>query len=221
VDGASWDVIDTLRDKGRLPHFEYLISHGASGVLETLEPTVSPALWTSMFTGRLPSAHRVEEFSRYRFLGMTEGAYVPEGLRRVAGSLAKTGLTDLELVSTRQTRKPTLWNIVNARDCPVVVTGPLLSWPAEKVEGTFSSDRIFEKLREVGEIPSSATEMRDYLCPPRLWQTLIEGHTYEELTEDRDSLNSILYLEQSKQVEQACLGFVYLRQADITSHTSY
>lgn len=52
LDGADWETIHALFEAGRLPHLEALVEGGASGVLHTVEPMLSPMLWTSIATGR-------------------------------------------------------------------------------------------------------------------------------------------------------------------------
>ena len=51
LDGATWSVLDPLLEAGRMPHLRRLMDEGVSASLETLEPTVSPAIWTTIATG--------------------------------------------------------------------------------------------------------------------------------------------------------------------------
>jgi len=62
LDGADWRIIDGLRERGRLPNFDRLIREGARGELETLRPTLSPIIWTSIATGVRPARHGVADF---------------------------------------------------------------------------------------------------------------------------------------------------------------
>jgi hypothetical protein len=62
LDGADWRIIDGLREQGRLPHFDRLIREGSRGELETLRPTLSPIIWTSIATGVRPAHHGVADF---------------------------------------------------------------------------------------------------------------------------------------------------------------
>jgi hypothetical protein len=62
LDGATWKIIDRLRDAGRLPTFDYLARNGARGELNTLSPIISPPIWTSIATGRSPEHHGVKDF---------------------------------------------------------------------------------------------------------------------------------------------------------------
>jgi hypothetical protein len=58
-DAADWQVIDPLLAKGQLPVLASLIERGVRSDLTTLEPKLSPLLWTSIATGRTPDLHGI------------------------------------------------------------------------------------------------------------------------------------------------------------------
>ncbi len=62
VDAATWDVLDPLLAAGKLPNIARLINDGASGRIKSLIRYPSPALWTSISTGKLPEKHGVTDF---------------------------------------------------------------------------------------------------------------------------------------------------------------
>jgi hypothetical protein len=59
IDGGEWSVIDPLLAAGELPHLAGLIERGAAGVLESIEPSYSPVVWTTIFSGKVPEKHGV------------------------------------------------------------------------------------------------------------------------------------------------------------------
>lgn len=61
-DGATWDLIDPLLTEGKLPNLQRLMESGGHGVLQSLEPMESPALWTSIATGLPQEKHGVTGF---------------------------------------------------------------------------------------------------------------------------------------------------------------
>ena len=113
VDGADWDVIRPLMEAGKLPSFRKIVDGGATGVLHSMEPTLSPALWTTVATGRDPAAHRIADF----IVGLPGGGYKP--------------------VTSDMRAVPAFWNLIGTggRGKKVGVIGWLASWPAEPVEG--------------------------------------------------------------------------------------
>lgn len=59
IDSADWREIDPLLAAGELPNLRALIERGAAGVLRSAEPTYSPVVWTSIFTGKTPAKHGI------------------------------------------------------------------------------------------------------------------------------------------------------------------
>ena len=113
IDGADWQVIRPLMDAGRLPNFKKIVEGGASGTLQSMEPTLSPALWTTVATGMLPSAHGIADF----IVHLPGGGYKP--------------------VTSDMRTAPAFWNLVGDHDGgrQVGVVAWLASWPAEPVHG--------------------------------------------------------------------------------------
>jgi Type I phosphodiesterase / nucleotide pyrophosphatase len=59
LDGADWSVIDPLLAAGQMPNLARLVARGRSAVLRSIEPTISPVVWTSIFSGRTPPEHGI------------------------------------------------------------------------------------------------------------------------------------------------------------------
>jgi len=62
IDGADWELLNELADDDRLPNLKALARGGATTSTQTLEPTVSPLLWTTVATGLTPDRHGVLDF---------------------------------------------------------------------------------------------------------------------------------------------------------------
>ncbi|MGH8055963.1 MAG: alkaline phosphatase family protein, partial [Candidatus Entotheonellia bacterium] len=62
LDAATWKVMDPLLQQGRLPNLRRLMESGTYGPLTTLEPTLSPIIWTTIATGKPMSAHGITHF---------------------------------------------------------------------------------------------------------------------------------------------------------------
>ncbi|NUO84012.1 alkaline phosphatase family protein, partial [candidate division KSB1 bacterium] len=46
LDGATWRIINPMFKQGKLPNLQRLVHEGSAGVLKSLEPMVSPTIWT-------------------------------------------------------------------------------------------------------------------------------------------------------------------------------
>jgi len=62
LDGADWELISELADDGRIPNLKALAQGGTTGSVQTIQPTVSPMLWTTVATGLPPDRHGVLDF---------------------------------------------------------------------------------------------------------------------------------------------------------------
>ena len=114
IDGADWQVIRPLMAAGKLPNFSKVVEGGTSGVLRSMEPTLSPALWTTIATGLPPSVHRISDFVKT----LSDGRYQP--------------------VTSDDRAAPAFWNLVGSQGDTgreVGVVAWLASWPAEPVHG--------------------------------------------------------------------------------------
>ena len=62
-DGADWKFLTPLIDRGLMPNLQKLIEGGCMGKLATLDPPLSPTLWTSIATGKRPFKHGIHGFT--------------------------------------------------------------------------------------------------------------------------------------------------------------
>ena len=62
-DSADWKIISPLMDRGEMPLMNKLVSGGVMGNLRTLEPILSPLLWTSIATGKRAYDHGILGFT--------------------------------------------------------------------------------------------------------------------------------------------------------------
>ena len=118
IDGATFSVLDPLIADGRLPNLAALIARGCRVPLGTLEPTVSPAIWTTIATGKLPSEHGILGFAGVP--GQSMSTLPTSGMRRVRA----------------------FWNLLTDHGRSVGVSGWWATWPAETVNGYIVSDRV-------------------------------------------------------------------------------
>ncbi len=123
-DAADWKFALPLLEAGGLPALASLVERGVMGNVATLQPALSPLLWTSIATGKLADKHGV--------LGFLEADRMnPElGVRPVS-------------VASRRARA--LWNLLDARGLNAHVVNWYASHPAEALRGVAVSNRFFEE----------------------------------------------------------------------------
>jgi hypothetical protein len=62
LDGATYDIIDPMVAAGKLPHVARMMREGARAELISVDPTISPAVWTEMATGKVRAKNGVINF---------------------------------------------------------------------------------------------------------------------------------------------------------------
>ena len=181
IDGADWTLIDQLIARGDLPNLAALRRRGAWGDLETLFPTRSPAVWTTIATGQPPDRHGVEHFTSLRVAGI-QGVFRhrqrPRGiafgwLNRI---LEQRGLIVDGPITSSTRREPALWTLASEAGSPIALVDWWATWPAEPVLGAVVSDRVnFWRQAERGNPPEDGgltyptnlqEEIRGLIVPP-------------------------------------------------------
>jgi predicted AlkP superfamily phosphohydrolase/phosphomutase len=132
VDAATWDVMRPLMAEGRLPTFTALVRQGWSATLESIDPTISPALWTTIATGHRPAAHGITGF----LAPGPDGSEIP--------------------VTSNLRRREALWSIATQHARTVNAVGWYVTWPVEAVNGVMVSDRFVDADR--GELVGGGAE---------------------------------------------------------------
>ncbi len=127
-DAADWRVITPLLDGGHMPNLARLVEGGVCGRLATIQPPLSPMLWTSIATGKRAWKHGIH--------GFTEVEPSSGGVRPVS-SLSRTCKA--------------LWNILhqNGKTCHVCGWWP--SHPAEPIRGSMVSNHFHQAVAPLGE----------------------------------------------------------------------
>lgn len=172
LDGIGWDAIDPLAAAGRLPNFARLKREGATARLRTMEPTISPIIWTTMATGQLPSRHRIEDFvlRRALFLPAIELRLSSRNLRDLLGTL---GLLRIVPVTSNLRMCKAIWNVATELQLRTVLAGWWASYPAEPILGFVVSDVASDAwVKEMVRPSESLAEFRGVTHPPELLQKL-------------------------------------------------
>ncbi|MFH1221244.1 MAG: tetratricopeptide repeat protein [Candidatus Eisenbacteria bacterium] len=118
-DGFDWEIYRAVSKIKRMPNIEKLIAEGATGDLLSMEPLISPMIWTTLATGVEPPAHGIVDFLM-KDAATGEDVPISSGMRRV----------------------PALWNMMTRFGRSSGFIGWLGTFPAEAVKGFMVSDRV-------------------------------------------------------------------------------
>ena len=123
MDGATWDIINPLIEEGKLPNLKSVIDSGVRATPDTLNPTISPAIWTSVVTGVNPQRHGINNF------------------------LTTNRVThDYKAITSEDRRVKTLWNILSDAGNEIGIFSYWATWPPEEeVKGYNITERALFK----------------------------------------------------------------------------
>jgi len=111
VDGLEWRLVLQFAREGALPNLARLMEEGCAGKLETLEPTISPVIWTTIATGKKPEQHGIKDFF------FTDEA---------------TG--ERHLFTSVHRKSKAFWNLLSDAGRTCHVEGWWCTWPAEPLD---------------------------------------------------------------------------------------
>ncbi len=127
-DAADWKVITPLMDAGQMPALESLVNRGVMGNIATLDPPLSPMLWTSIATGHSAVEHGI--------LGFVQPDESGERLAPILGSNRKV---------------KALWNILSQEGLKSNVVSWWPSHPVEPINGSMVSNFFHRATEPVWE----------------------------------------------------------------------
>ena len=119
LDGYDWIIMDRVAEAVDLTNMKRMKREGAWGNLQSIEPLVSPLIWTTMVTGVTPDIHGITDF------------------------LVRDELSGQDIpVTSSMRRVPAVWNMTSLSDLTCGMIGWFASFPAEEVNGFIVSDRF-------------------------------------------------------------------------------
>jgi tetratricopeptide (TPR) repeat protein len=138
LDGGDWHLLDRFIADGTMPNLRALVAEGDRRILRTEHPPLSPLVWTTMMTGVGPLDHRILDFTRFNPVSRQK-----------------------EPITSDERAVPAIWNMVSARGGRVAVFGLWATYPAEQVNGTIVSDRLFSYQYDSPPPPGSVSPAAD------------------------------------------------------------
>jgi len=152
-DAADWKVIEPLIEQGKMPAIKSLMDKGVYGRLQTLDPPLSPMLWTSIATGFRADKHGIG--------GFVEPSPDGKGLRPVTSTSRKVNA---------------IWNILHHEGMKSNVVAWWPSNPVEPINGVMVSnhyqvankglDEVWEMSKGTIHPKSMAEEMKEWRVHP-------------------------------------------------------
>lgn len=148
LDGATWDVIDPLIERGKLPVFKALKEDGAWARLRTFDPTLSAVVWTSIATGKSMIKH-----------GIVDWTYVNRQHIQVP-------------YSSSEKRVPSIWEMMDQHGLRSVVLNWFVTYPPDAVRGVMVSDSFSAGVLKALSGKSDAKALADTVYPPKEFNRL-------------------------------------------------
>lgn len=145
-DAADWKIIEPLMEAGHMPTLKKFLSEGVSGNLATLQPVLSPMLWTSIATGKRAWQHGIHGFVELN----SEG-------------------TDLQPMNVTSRKVKAIWNILNQKGYMSNVVAWWPSHPAEPINGSMVSN-FYQK--ESNHFPPDWELPESVVHPPEYYEKL-------------------------------------------------
>ncbi len=142
VDGLTEKVVAKLLSQNRLKNIQYIRDNGSYGRIVSIYPTISPALWTSMATGKNREDHGVIGFQ------------------------IKDPQTGRLIVTNNSHRKTkAIWNILSEKKMKVGTIGYFNTWPVDAVNGFMISNISISPIERGFYPPEIRKIMREIIAP--------------------------------------------------------
>ncbi len=141
-DGATWDTLQAPLDRGWMPNLAGMIHSGVHGPLKTIRPTLTPVIWTTIATGKLPEKH-----------GIT-GIIIEDPEKNTRSPL------NASLIHCK-----TIWEMLSSREKRSTIVRWPVSWPAKPLSGELVSEFSFQKQRQHRTYPEPLSSLVDQKIP--------------------------------------------------------
>lgn len=112
LDGATFDILNPLMERGLMPNLKRIIEQGTSGNLMSVTPPVSGPAWVSFMTGKHPGRHGIYDFHYF----------LPGKCRK-------------QVVSFNNIAGKSLWQVLSEQGRKVGVINVPVTYPPYPVDG--------------------------------------------------------------------------------------
>ena len=126
LDGADWQVLRPMMERGELPAFAGMTKNGSTASLATFPDSNSAVIWTSIYTGALPDRHGVLDFYRIELPGLSLYPVHRTFFKELSGPLAR-----LRMINRYSVHALPIWEIADHAGLTIgIVDGYFYSFPA-------------------------------------------------------------------------------------------
>lgn len=119
LDGVSFNILDQLIDKGRVPNIKRLIESGVSSKLKSTYPPLSCTAWSSFITGKNPGKHGIYSWSRRE-----NESYI------------------LKQLNSSHIAEPSIWDVLTKNGKKSIIINMPIIYPPEKIDGIMISGML-------------------------------------------------------------------------------
>ncbi|MEW5806753.1 MAG: alkaline phosphatase family protein [Acidobacteriota bacterium] len=162
LDAADWQIIDPLMKSGKLPNLQRLVKNGVRATMRSIDPMMSPLLWTTIATGQTPDVHGIADFL----------AYDPSSQRKIP-------------ITSNFRKARALWNILSDFNRRSAFIAWWATFPAEDINGIMVTELLthsfFQSAGETKEKPYGITDPPEYYDEIKGELHNLEDITYHEV----------------------------------------
>lgn len=206
LDGGTFEVIDYLIDRGRLPNFSRIISEGCRATLMSSSPPVTPAAWATFYTGANPGKHGAVDF-----------------FKRIPGTYK------LAPVNAASIEAPSLWSLASELGKRVCIYNVPVTYPAAPVNGILISGMDAPGFDHKSIFPHEmrsdlAAAVPDFAIEPPLDARYLATHHSDPIAEYTHRLEAYLDVQirtirHLLELEDWDLFMAVIRSPDVFQHT--
>jgi predicted AlkP superfamily phosphohydrolase/phosphomutase len=141
LDGATWNVLNPLIERGLLPNLAQLKYKGAYGTLKSTIPPHTSAAWVSAVTGVGPGKHGIFDFTN----NLNQGP-------------------QLSFYNSSHIKVPTIWQLLSQAGLKVGAINVPMTYPAQQVNGIMIAGMMTPSKEDLKFTypPELRRELRDY-----------------------------------------------------------
>jgi predicted AlkP superfamily phosphohydrolase/phosphomutase len=226
-DGMCWSTVTPLMEEGLMPNLAGLIRRGAIGYLDNDDLSLSPQIWTTMFTGRSVRNHGIYDYlqltlpwSSTRVVNLqnmkpaTDTIY---GIRHILFRLEPFGPWKMTAVGSADRKVPACWEVASHYGKRVVVANAIVNLPVRPVNGAMLKLDQKPQRDPLSVYPPALAEVWNPILPN--YATMDAEESFAEAVRALD--HEVSFTIDLFREYQADLGIYYTHFLDTFSHLNW